>query len=57
MQDIETLIPHRRRMRLIEIIEFDEERCVTTSRGPHWPLSRDRGVNPIVMIELYMARA
>lgn len=54
MHDIETLIPHRRRMRLIEeIIEFDEERCVTTAvAGPHWPLSGDRGVNPIVMIEL-----
>jgi predicted hotdog family 3-hydroxylacyl-ACP dehydratase len=54
MYDIETLIPHRNRMKLIdEIVEYGDDRCVTASVVTgEWPLVRDGGVNPIIIIEL-----
>ena len=54
MRDIESLIPHRRSMRLIEeMLEIGEDRCVTAAvADPRWPLAEEGGVNPIVLIEL-----
>jgi predicted hotdog family 3-hydroxylacyl-ACP dehydratase len=54
MYDIETLIPHRGAMRLIgEIIEIDDERCVTVSVvSERWPLCDGGFIDPIILIEL-----
>ena len=52
--DIEQLIPHRDRMKLIyEIIESDDEKAVTESLVTEkWPLFRETYVNSIIIIEL-----
>lgn len=52
--DIERLIPHRDRMKLIdEIIESDDEKAVTESVvTKKWPLFKETGVNSIIIIEL-----
>lgn len=52
--DIEALIPHRGRMRLIDgVIDVDDERAVTTATASaDWPLYRDGSVDVLVTIEL-----
>lgn len=52
--DIETLIPHRGRMRLIdEVLAVDDDRAVTSSAvTEEWPLYRDGSVDVLVTIEL-----
>ena len=52
--DIESLIPHRDRMRLIDgVIAVDEERAVTIAHADEtWPLYRDGSVDVLVAIEL-----
>jgi predicted hotdog family 3-hydroxylacyl-ACP dehydratase len=51
---IEDLIPHRGRMKLIdEILEMDENRAVTRSVvRATWPLFDGESVSPLVLIEL-----
>jgi len=51
---IETLIPHRQRMRLIDtIVSVDQDHAVTRATvSPDWPLMTADGANPIVLIEL-----
>ncbi|MCP4694084.1 MAG: hypothetical protein GY859_38975 [Desulfobacterales bacterium] len=52
--DIEALIPHRGRMKLIdEVVEIDEEAASTAAEvTDQWPLFTETGVSPIVLIEL-----
>jgi len=52
--DIDTLISHRRPLRLIdEILSVDEESAVSAaSINRQWPLLADGSANPIVLIEL-----
>ncbi len=52
--DIEKLIPHRDRMKLIsEVLAADEEKAVTSAIvSERWPLYRDGFVDPIVLIEI-----
>lgn len=52
--DIEALIPHRDRMKLLdEVIAADEDHAVTKARvSSRWPLIQDGTVDPIVLIEL-----
>jgi predicted hotdog family 3-hydroxylacyl-ACP dehydratase len=52
--DIETLIPHRGRMRLIgEVRSVDEEKAVTSATAvDSWPLFDDGSVDVLVTIEL-----
>lgn len=52
--DIEQLIPHRNRMKLIdEIIEADDGKAVTGSLVTEkWPLFKETHVNSIIIIEL-----
>jgi len=52
--DIEQLIPHRDRMKLIgEIIASDDEKAVTESIvTKNWPLVKETYVNSIIIIEL-----
>jgi predicted hotdog family 3-hydroxylacyl-ACP dehydratase len=52
--DIEALIPHRGRMRLIgEVVAVDDDRAVTSSAATEsWPLFRDGSVDALVTIEL-----
>jgi predicted hotdog family 3-hydroxylacyl-ACP dehydratase len=52
--DIEALIPHRDRMRLIgEVLAVDDDRAVTSSAvTEEWPLYRDGSVDALVTIEL-----
>jgi predicted hotdog family 3-hydroxylacyl-ACP dehydratase len=52
--DIEALIPHRDRMRLIgEVLAVDDDRAVTSSAvTEEWPLYRDGSVDVLVAIEL-----
>ena len=52
--NIEELIPHRDRMKLIdEVIEVDEQTAVTRSTvTEYWPLFEEDSVDPIVLIEL-----
>jgi len=52
--DIETLIPHRGPMKLIEkIISFQEDGAVTgTTASRHWPLFNGNSISPLVFIEL-----
>jgi predicted hotdog family 3-hydroxylacyl-ACP dehydratase len=52
--DIETLIPHRDRMKLIsDVLEINAEAAVTSSLvTDRWPLCRGRSVDPIVLIEI-----
>jgi predicted hotdog family 3-hydroxylacyl-ACP dehydratase len=52
--DIETLIPHRDRMRLIDrVVAVDDEKAVTAATvTDDWPLYRDGSVDILVTIEL-----
>jgi predicted hotdog family 3-hydroxylacyl-ACP dehydratase len=52
--EIEALIPHRDRMRLIgEVMTIDDDRAVTLSAvTEEWPLYRDGFVDALVTIEL-----
>jgi predicted hotdog family 3-hydroxylacyl-ACP dehydratase len=52
--DIETLIPHRDRMRLITgVLQVDEEKAVTSATAREtWPLSAGGFVDALVTIEL-----
>jgi len=52
--DIEKLIPHRNRMKLVDrIVEIDAEKAVTISTvKERWPLFKDGCVNPMVLIEI-----
>lgn len=52
--DIETLIPHRGRMRLIgQVLAVDDDSAVTSSEATEeWPLSRNGSVDSLVAIEL-----
>jgi predicted hotdog family 3-hydroxylacyl-ACP dehydratase len=52
--DIEALIPHRDRMRLIgEVVAVDDDRAVASSVvTEEWPLYRDGSVDVLVTIEL-----
>ncbi|MDD5722860.1 MAG: hypothetical protein PHY29_03870 [Syntrophales bacterium] len=52
--DIEELIPHRGRMKLIdEVLDIDDDKAVTRARvSDQWPLCRDLFVDPIVLIEV-----
>ena len=52
--DIEELIPHRNKMKLInKVIEIDSESAVTESIvTKQWPLFEDNSVNAIILIEL-----
>jgi len=52
--EIDTLIPHRRPLRLIdEILSVDEDSAMSAaSINRQWPLLTDGAVNPIVLIEL-----
>jgi len=52
--DIEQLIPHRDRMKLIDkIIKSDDEKAVTESLVTEkWPLFKETYVNSIIIIEL-----
>ena len=54
MTDIEALIPHRDKMKLIEdVVTINEEVAVTTCRAADgWPLHRDGYVDPVVLIEI-----
>jgi len=51
---IERLIPHRDRMKLIEtIVSVDREKAVSMATvNKQWPLYQDGAVSPIVLIEL-----
>jgi predicted hotdog family 3-hydroxylacyl-ACP dehydratase len=52
--DIETLIPHRGRMKLIDdVLDVNADKAVTLSLvSDRWPLCRGSFVDPIVLIEL-----
>ncbi|MBN2403238.1 MAG: hypothetical protein JXN64_12670 [Spirochaetes bacterium] len=52
--DIEKILPHRDRMKLIdEILEVDDKKAVTSSTvAGTWPLFENNAVNPIILIEL-----
>ncbi len=54
IDDVERLIPHRNRMKLIdEIIAVDEKMAVTASTITEtWPLLEGASVNPVVLVEL-----
>ena len=51
---IESLIPHRNRMKLVEkIVHVDHDKAIseaTVHEG--WPLCKDSSVSPIILIEL-----
>ncbi|MBA4369700.1 MAG: hypothetical protein C0403_18905 [Desulfobacterium sp.] len=51
---IESLIPHRDRMKLIEtIVSVDHEKAISIATvNELWPLYQDGAVSPIVLIEL-----
>ncbi|MBA4396874.1 MAG: hypothetical protein C0394_05770 [Syntrophus sp. (in: bacteria)] len=52
--DIESLIPHRDRMKLIDcVVDLNEEASVTSARvSARWPLHRDAFVDPLILIEV-----
>lgn len=54
IDDVERLIPHRNRMKLIdEIIAVDEKTAVTASTITEtWPMLEKGSVNPVVLVEL-----
>ena len=54
IDDVESLIPHRGRMRLVdEIISVDEKSAVTASTvTKSWPMVEGSAVNCIVLVEL-----
>jgi predicted hotdog family 3-hydroxylacyl-ACP dehydratase len=52
--DIETLIPHRDRMKLInDVLEANADKAITSSLvSDRWPLCQGVFVDPLVLIEL-----
>lgn len=54
MEDIEDLIPHRKRLKLIDtIISVDQDHAATrTTVKENWPLLSGDGVSAILLIEL-----
>lgn len=52
--DIEKLIPHRDRMKLInEVLDINADKVITSARvSDKWPLYQDGFVDPIVLIEI-----
>jgi predicted hotdog family 3-hydroxylacyl-ACP dehydratase len=52
--DIEKILPHRDRMKLIdEVLEVEDKKAVTASTvSEKWPLFHDNAVNPIILVEL-----
>ncbi|MDQ5984408.1 MAG: hypothetical protein CSYNP_00103 [Syntrophus sp. SKADARSKE-3] len=52
--DIEDLIPHRGRMKLLDsVVSATDDEATTSARvTPRWPLFQDAFVNPIVLIEV-----
>ena len=54
MIDIETLIPHRNGMKLLDdVISVNEEMAVTSARvSGHWPLCEGSYIDPLVLIEI-----
>ncbi|MGE0085460.1 MAG: hypothetical protein AB7S75_13685 [Desulfococcaceae bacterium] len=52
--DIEKLIPHRDRMKLLDtVLSGDENSAVCESVvNEHWPMLEDHAVSPLVLIEL-----
>ncbi|MBN2040537.1 MAG: hypothetical protein JW864_10865 [Spirochaetes bacterium] len=52
--DIEKVIPHRKRMKLVEeVLEIDDQKVITLSVvNDKWPLLTDGMVNPIILIEI-----
>ena len=54
MMDLEDLIPHRDRMKLLdEVVAANEDSAVTSARVSHrWPLCQGGYVDPIVLIEI-----
>jgi predicted hotdog family 3-hydroxylacyl-ACP dehydratase len=52
--DIEKLIPHRDRMKLIsEVLDIDNDKVITSARvSDTWPLYEGGFVDPIVLIEI-----
>ena len=52
--NIENLIPHRDRMKLInEIIEVDDKKSITAAIvSEEWPLFNNGSVDPVILIEL-----
>ncbi|MFA6411870.1 MAG: hypothetical protein WCW53_04170 [Syntrophales bacterium] len=54
MMDIEALIPHRDRMKLLdEVVAANEDSAVTSARVSHrWPLCQGDYVDPLVLIEI-----
>ncbi len=52
--DIETMIPHRGRMRLIErVVAVDDQKAITAATtSPAWPLYGEGSVDVLVTIEL-----
>jgi len=52
--DIEKLIPHRDRMKLInEVLDIDNDKVITSTRvSDKWPLYQEGFVDPIVLIEI-----
>ena len=54
LEDIENLIPHRERLKLIDtIISVDQKHAVTQATVKEsWPLFTDKAVNSLILIEL-----
>jgi len=52
--DIEKLIPHRDRMKLInEVLDIDDDKVITSARvSDTWPLFEEGFIDPIVLIEI-----
>ena len=52
--EIEQLIPHRKRMKLIdEVLEIDDQKVITLSIvNERWPLVYNNTVHPIILIEI-----
>ncbi len=52
--DIDALIPHRNRMKLLDyVLDLNDEESVTSARvSDRWPLHRDAFVDPLVLIEV-----
>jgi predicted hotdog family 3-hydroxylacyl-ACP dehydratase len=52
--DIEKLIPHRDRMKLInEVLDIDNDKVITSTRvSDKWPLYQEGFVDPIVLVEI-----
>ena len=51
---LEDLLPHRGHMMLLEkVLEADSKHALTLSRvRKSWPMAGDRGVDPLILIEL-----